>query len=96
MDIRSIMNLLIYYCALGLAALAALAAVFFAGWLIYKKAFHGSKKLSVKYLALAAVSFMYLFVAGCAVFADREGYQESVQALFQSYRHAWYYWRSSE
>ena len=96
MDIRSIMNLLIYYCALGLAALAALAAVFFAGWLIYKKAFHGSKKLSVKYLALAAVSFMYLFVAGCAVFADRAGYQESVQALFQSYRHAWYYWRSSE
>ncbi len=96
MRIEDILPLLFRYAFAGLAVLAVLLVLFLSSWLIYKKVFHGQKKLRKKYLVLGAVSFVYLFIVACAVFADRTGYEEGVQSLFASYRHAWYYWRSAD
>ncbi len=96
MSIEHIQSLLFRYVFAGLAVLAVLLTLFLIGWLMYKKVFHGKKELSKKYLALGAISFLYLFVVVCAVFADRAEYEEGVQSLFASYRHAWYYWRPTD
>lgn len=96
MSIEHIQSLLFHYAFAGLAVLAVLLILFLIGWLIYKKVFHGQKKLRKKYLVLGAVSFVYLFIVACAVFADRAEYEEGVQSLFASYRHAWYYWRPTD
>lgn len=96
MGIEHIQSLLFRYAFAGLATLAVLLVLFLTGWLIYKKVFHGQKKLRKKYLVLGAVSFVYLFIVACAVFVDRTGYEEGVQSLFASYRHAWYYWRLAD
>lgn len=81
MSIEHIQSLLFRYVFAGLAVLAVLLTLFLIGWLMYKKVFHGKKELSKKYLALGAISFLYLFVVVCAVFADRAEYEEGVQSL---------------
>lgn len=96
MRMEHIMPLLFRYAYIGASALAVLLILFFIGWLIYKKVFKGQKKLNKKYPLLGAVSFLYLFIVACAVFADRTESTEGIQYLFSSYRLAWYSWSGSD
>lgn len=96
MRMEHIIPLFLRYAFIGAAALTVLLILFFIGWLIYKKVFKGQKNLNKKYPLLGAVSFLYLFIVACAVFADRTESTEGIQYLFSSYRLAWYSWSGSD
>lgn len=54
------------------------------------------KRTEQKVSSARSNKFSLSFVVVCAVFADRAEYEEGVQSLFASYRHAWYYWRPTD
>lgn len=70
MDIYTILSTIFRYSLLALGGIAALVPLYAAGFLIYKKVFHGTKKLQIgQWISLILLSGWLLLVLGLTTFS---------------------------
>lgn len=70
MDIYTMVSTIFKYLLLALDGIAALVPLYAAGFLIYKKMFHGTKKLQIgQWISLILLSGWLLLVLGLTTFS---------------------------
>lgn len=90
MRIEELISMAKEYFVLGIIGAVALTVVLAGGYLVYKKCFHGEKRIEKRKLVGYAISFCYLVVVVGATLLRGNYYKYSFcPYLFQSYRSAW-------
>jgi len=87
MDIYTILSTIFRYSLLALGGIAVLVPLYAAGFLIYKKVFHGTKKLQIgQWISLILLSGWLLLVLGLTTFSRGANFGGSVNlSLFSGY-----------
>ena len=87
MDIYTILSTIFRYSLLALGGIAALVPLYAAGFLIYKKVFHGTKELQIgQWISLILLSGWLLLVLGLTTFSRGANFGGSVNlSLFSGY-----------
>lgn len=98
MDIYTILSTIFKYSLLALGGIAILIPLYAAGFLIYKKVFHGTKKLKIgQWIALVLLSGWLLLVLGLTTFSRGANFGGSINlSLFSGYVNAWHEWSYTE
>lgn len=98
MDLITIFEVILKYGLLALAIIIVLALIYAIGFLIYKKVFHGTKKLSRKqWIVLILILGWYLLVLGLTTISRPASYTGSINlSLFSGYMNAWNKWSYTE
>jgi len=98
MDIYTILSMIFKYLLLALGGIAILIPLYAAGFLIYKKVFHGTKKLHIgQWISLILLSGWLLLVLGLTTFSRGANFGGSINlSLFSGYVNAWHEWSYSE
>lgn len=98
MDIITIFNAIFKYGLWAVIAVIALGVVYFIGYIVYRKVFHGTKSLSVKQgIVPILLSAWFVIVLGLTTFSRAANYTGSVNfSLFSGYVSAWNQWSYSE
>lgn len=98
MDIYIILATIFKYSLLALGGIAILIPLYAAGFLIYKKVFHGTKKLQIgQWISLILLSGWLLLVLGLTTFSRGANFGGSLNlSLFSGYVNAWHEWSYTE
>ena len=98
MDIYTILSTIFKYSLLALGGIAALVPLYAVGFLIYKKVFHGTKKLRIgQWISPILLSGWLLLVLGLTTFSRGANFGGSINlSLFSGYVNAWHEWSYTE
>lgn len=97
MDFITIFQTIFKYGLLSLAIIIVLLAIYGIAFLIYKKIFRGTKKLSKKQWAvLILITGWYLLVLGLTTISRPANYGNINLSLFSGYVNAWNKWSYTE